>query len=465
MNSAQFLEILHKADSLDHRDIQQLQKVQENFPYFQIPYILTARYEYQQNVTENTYSLAYAAITSPDRIWLKSLIEKQKENNATTEEDVIEKREKEEEKKLVDETKEPTTLFRSISKKEVKLESIKEIEAKQHTENLAAGNTEIKYNLSAATMRITIVIDVEYINTSNDEETLKRPLTFFKDYDPRTTTFSAMEKELVDEIFTIIQDIFTAPVDNSYFTYIQAKRNIHVNAAQFLEIIQKSDPLDRSEILQLQKVQENFPYFQIPHILTARYEFQKDSTVKTPALGYAAITSPDRMWLKVLIEKAEEKTTPAKTTTSEVEVKTEAKSEPIPETIPKEEATPEVPEVVKPKPRRRKPPKDDLIETIKRKEKRVIVGEKKIEQIDLIKAFSKKDIKLATIKEIEANQNTENLAAASTQINDKLMSESYAKILAKQGKKQIAKEIYEKLVLKFPDKRTYFADLIEKLKD
>ena len=72
---------------------------------------------------------------------------------------------------------------------------------------------------------------------------------------------------------------------------------------------------------------------------------------------------------------------------------------------------------------------------------------------------------MATIKEIEANQNTENLAAASTKINDNLISESYAKILANQGKKQLAIEIYEKLVLKFPDKRTYFADLIEKLKD
>ncbi|WP_223276055.1 hypothetical protein [Algoriphagus aquimarinus] len=462
MNSAQFLEILQKADSLDYSEIQQLQKVQENFPYFQIPYIITARYEYQNNVTEKTSALAYAAITSPDRIWLKTLIEKKEETAVTPKEDGIETSKKEEERVLVDEKNKPTDLIKGISKKEVKVESIKEIEANQNNEKLAAGSAQTIFNLSAATMRLTIVIDVEYISTSNEEEILKRPFTFFKDYDPRTTTFLDMEKELIDEIYTIIQDIFTSTVANSYFTYIQAKRNIPVNAAQFLEIIQKADPLDRSEILQLQKVQDNFPYFQIPHILTARYEFQKDGTEKTPSIGYAAITSPDRIWLKTLIEKAEEKVVIPKTTTPEIEVKAEEKSEPTPTPIAKEEVTPEV---VKPKPRRRKPPKDDLIETIRRKEKRVIVDEKTIEQIDLIKAFSKKDIKLATIKEIEANQNTENLAAASTKINDKLMSESYAKILAKQGKKQLAKEIYEKLVLKFPDKRTYFADLIEKLKD
>ena len=126
---------------------------------------------------------------------------------------------------------------------------------------------------------------------------------------------------------------------------------------------------------------------------------------------------------------------------------------------------PEEEEPAKPKLKKRRPPQDDLIETIKRKEKREIVDSKKKEQIDLIKAFSKKDIKLATIKEIEANQNTENLADASTKLNDNLVSETFAKILTKQGKKEMAKEIYEKLALKFPDKRTYFADLIEKLKE
>lgn len=234
-----------------------------------------------------------------------------------------------------------------------------------------------------------------------------------------------------------------------------------MNASQFLEIIQKTDSLDRNEFLQLQKVQENFPYFQIPHVLIARYEFLKDGTKITPSLGYAAITSPDRIWLKKVIEKSDEKATIPEEIIPTSEIKAEEKA-PIIEEF-NEIGVKSEPE--KPKPRRRKPPMNDLMETIKRKEKKEILDEKKKEQIDLIKAFSKKSIKMATIKEIEANQNTENLAAASTKINDKLMSESYAKILANQGKKQLAIEIYEKLVLKIPDKRAYFADLIEKLKD
>ena len=106
-----------------------------------------------------------------------------------------------------------------------------------------------------------------------------------------------------------------------------------------------------------------------------------------------------------------------------------------------------------------------MIESIRRKDKKEILDSKKQEQIDLIKAFSKREIKLATIKEIETNQNNQNLADSSTTLNDELVSETFAKILLQQSKKAMAIEIYEKLALKFPDKRAYFADLIEKSKE
>lgn len=252
-----------------------------------------------------------------------------------------------------------------------------------------------------------------------------------------------------------------------------------MNATQFIEIIKKSEYPEKSDILALKKVQENFPYFQIPHVLTARFDYLKNQEKHGEALGFAAITSPDRVWLKELIEKkpstAEEafkskkkedllpeeakgKKDPNLRTQSLVKLGNDLKGSPSPDKKPTEE---------KPKPvrRKRRAPKDDLIETIKRKEKKTIVDAKKKEQIDLIKAFSKKSIKMATIKEIEANQNTENLAEKSTKINDNLISESFAKLLVSQGKKPKAKQIYEKLMLKFPDKRSYFADLIEKLKE
>ena len=216
-----------------------------------------------------------------------------------------------------------------------------------------------------------------------------------------------------------------------------------MNATQFVELIQKADQLEKGDYLLLKKVQKNFPYFHVAHVLSSRFEALQQEAHPSPSLPLAAVTSPDRKWLKHWLMHAlgAGETTPAQ----------------------KEDTAKEL--VASSKPKKRTAPKEDLIESIKRKDKKEILDVKKQEQIDLIKAFSKKDIKLATIKEIEANQNTENLADASTTLNDQVLSETFAKILLQQNKKAMAIEIYEKLGLKFPEKRAYFADLIEKTKE
>jgi hypothetical protein len=67
----------------------------------------------------------------------------------------------------------------------------------------------------AGQMRLTISVDVDYINLSNEEESKKQTFSFFKDYDPRNVTLLDVENQLVEEIFeVIIQDIFTATVAN-----------------------------------------------------------------------------------------------------------------------------------------------------------------------------------------------------------------------------------------------------------
>ena len=222
-----------------------------------------------------------------------------------------------------------------------------------------------------------------------------------------------------------------------------------MNASQFIELLQKADQLEKADYLLLNKVRKNFPFFFVSHALAARYELknQEDSS----SLSFAAITSTDRVWLKQLLTKtktAKRPETPQDSASTEI----------VAEGLLNESST-------KAKPKKRKVPKDDLIESIRRKDKKEILDSKKQEQIDLIKAFSKREIKLATIKEIETNQNNQNLADSSTTLNDELVSETFAKILLQQSKKAMAIEIYEKLALKFPDKRAYFADLIEKSKE
>jgi len=56
------------------------------------------------------------------------------------------------------------------------------------------------------------------------------------------------------------------------------------------------------------------------------------------------------------------------------------------------------------------------------------------------------------------------LAKDSGKFSDELASENLAKIFIKQGKRKDAEKIYKKLIGKFPQKKTYFANKIEKLK-
>ena len=216
-----------------------------------------------------------------------------------------------------------------------------------------------------------------------------------------------------------------------------------MNASQFLELIQKADRLEKADYLLLEKVQKNFNFFYLSHALATRFELKNQES--SPSLPLAAVTSPDRVWLKnwLLQLHGSEKRQGEGGSSGHLEGDQSGKI----------------------KAKKREAPKDDLIESIRRKEKKGILDAEKRAQNDLIKEFSKKEIKLATIKEIEANKNNENLATSSTSLNEGLISETFAAILLQQGKKARAIEIYEKLALKFPEKRAYFANLIEKSKE
>jgi len=67
----------------------------------------------------------------------------------------------------------------------------------------------------AGQMRLTIAVEVNYMNLANEEEDTKKTFSFYQDYDPRTTSMLEIESTLIDTIFeNIIQDIFTSTVAN-----------------------------------------------------------------------------------------------------------------------------------------------------------------------------------------------------------------------------------------------------------
>ncbi len=67
----------------------------------------------------------------------------------------------------------------------------------------------------AGQMRLTIAVQVDFVNQANEEENLNQTFSFYQDYDPRVTSLLQVETELIEVIFeNIIQDIFSSTVAN-----------------------------------------------------------------------------------------------------------------------------------------------------------------------------------------------------------------------------------------------------------
>ena len=65
----------------------------------------------------------------------------------------------------------------------------------------------------AGQMRLTIAVQVDYVNLANEDENVNRTFSFYQDYDPRVTSLLQVETELIETIFdNIIQDIFSNTV-------------------------------------------------------------------------------------------------------------------------------------------------------------------------------------------------------------------------------------------------------------
>lgn len=111
-----------------------------------------------------------------------------------------------------------------------------------------------------------------------------------------------------------------------------------------------------------------------------------------------------------------------------------------------------------------KEPTSEKKKTLKKEsEEEVSVPDKNLKAAIIEEFLINKPAMPVNVPGKEPEKSTYDLSADSGKFNPEVASEYLAEIFLEQGRKDRAIEIYKTLILKFPDKSVYFADLIKKL--
>ena len=207
----------------------------------------------------------------------------------------------------------------------------------------------------------------------------------------------------------------------------------------------ETTPEDASNLRDLLR---RYPYFQVGYALLAKAAHDQDRATAGPIIQLAALHATNRPHLKAFLEDTPPFTAPA-STPQEVVVPVHVEEE-----------------------QQQQAPADDYdfingyINAIRQRGKRTITKQKSLAQLNIIQNFMQKDVhfKPRPLQEMPEEDFYLDLTQKSTAFHEDLATETLARVLMQQGKLARALDIYTQLSLKFPEKKAYFASLIEELK-
>jgi tetratricopeptide (TPR) repeat protein len=209
----------------------------------------------------------------------------------------------------------------------------------------------------------------------------------------------------------------------------------------FIDFLSNPQALSLNDIMLMENATKKYPYFQLSYTLIAKGIYAKAPEIAQDAVRKAAIYALSRNALRKVIENdmdwnitssARYIDSPVDNKFSQITIDDELKREQL---------------------------EEELIESIARPALRNIQDE----QLAIIEQFIKKEPRIQPIKKNDGSEEFEDLSERSTKLNGPLLTESYAKILARQGRFDQAIEVYQKLIAKNPEKITYFAEKIAEL--
>ncbi len=249
-----------------------------------------------------------------------------------------------------------------------------------------------------------------------------------------------------------------------------------MNQEQFTTYLRHPEKMEAASLYDLMALVKDFPYCSSAHILLTLKLYVDKNVMHDAELKITAVYAGNRRILKKHIDRLNLSSVRIVLPDEEAEKKPKGKP---------------VPKVGKPEPEKEKtdetagklagekasPPEsrsytiDELKKIIEERIREIDAEKEKKKSGTAPKPLSKEEIIDSFIKNepsMSAPKNTfynpVEYAKRSVMDEENIISETLANIYLKQGHYEKAIHIYEKLILKFPEKSSYFASLIEKAK-
>jgi len=209
----------------------------------------------------------------------------------------------------------------------------------------------------------------------------------------------------------------------------------------FIDYMSNPQALSLNDIMMMENATKKFPYFQLGYTLIAKGIYAKAPEIAKDAVRKAAIYALSRNALRKVIENDMDWNSIPAIRVTENQLENKFSQGTIDEELNREKL------------------EEELIESIAKPALRNIQDE----QLAIIEQFIKKEPRIQPTRQGDTIVEVEDLSESSTTLNGPLVTESYAKILSRQGRFQQAIEVYKKILVKNPEKSAYFAKKIADL--